>query len=100
MLNGHIHQEIIRPSGQACIQFRPHAPDITFDLRLGGPVAGLIRWQPAVDWIDAEGEEAIEAGVKRLQSGKLGMQKIPIERLQMAEVKNNAVAFGDRAVID
>ena len=63
------------------------------------PILRLVTWQAAVHRIDTEGEELVEIGVKRRKPER-SKEKIPIESFEMANVENNPVAFGDRAVVE
>jgi len=51
------------------------------------------RWADFPPRVDAESKEAIEIGIKRHEPERL-KEQIPIERLQMTQIKNYAVALG------
>ena len=63
------------------------------------PLRRLICWQTTPNRIDAKSKEAIELWIKTFQSKRTIMQKIPIERLEMSDVENDAMALGDGAII-
>jgi hypothetical protein len=72
---------------------------VTLYLLNRGPIVWLITRQAPVDRIDAEGKELIESGVER-HKPEWSEEKIPVECFEMAQVKNDTVAFGDRAVVE
>jgi len=59
-----------------------------------GPIAGLVGGQATVDGVDAKGEKLVERGCARFQGKQVGAKKVPVKGLKMANVKNNAMAFG------
>src|SRR5882672_4447866 len=59
----------------------------------------LIIRQTSLHGIDAEGEESIEIGVERTKSERI-KEKVPVECLQMAQIKNNTVALGNGTVVE
>jgi hypothetical protein len=63
------------------------------------PVGGLIAGEASTHGVDAEGKEAVEVGMKGLQSKHALVEQIPIEGLQMPDVENDAVTLGDRPLV-
>ena len=72
---------------------------VAFDLLPGRPVRGLIRWQSAIHRVDAERKQAIELRIERFPPGNSRVQKIPIERFQMPQVKDDAVPLRDGTLV-
>jgi hypothetical protein len=72
---------------------------VTLYLLDPGPIFRLVIRQAPVDWVNAEGEELIEIRIERRKSQR-SKQKVPIESFEMAQVKNDTVALGDRAVVE
>src|SRR5258707_273367 len=66
----------------------------------GWPIFRLIRGKPATNRIDAESKKAIKLRIERLELQYPFPQQVPVERLQMTDVKHNAMPFGDRAFIN
>src|SRR6202142_1217404 len=65
-----------------------------------GPIGRLIAGQPSPDWIDAKGKQPVEIGMETLQMKQDVMKQIPIERLQVPNIKNNPMAFWNRPIIE
>src|SRR6267378_5443878 len=63
------------------------------------PITGLIGGQATVHRIDSKREKLVERGCARFQGKQVGAKKVPVKGLEMANVKNNAMAFGDRPFI-
>ena len=59
----------------------------------------LIAGQAAVHGIDTESKEVIELGMKSFQAEQRA-QKIPVEGFEVTDIKDDAMAFGDGALID
>ena len=62
------------------------------------PILGLIRWQASLYRVDAEGEELVKVRVEGRKAQGFP-EKIPIKGFQVAQIKNNPVAFRDGAVV-
>src|SRR5207245_74416 len=69
---------------------------VRLDRRRARPVGGQLVRQPAADRIDAEGKQAVEGLVERLEAESLARDQVPVERLDVAEVEDQAVTLGDR----
>ena len=63
------------------------------------PLRRLIRRQSTADRIDTESKQTIELWIKTFQSEHTIMQKIPIECFEMSDVKNDAMALGNGAIV-
>ncbi len=78
------------------------AADLTYVFADGiqrRPVRRHISWQSAANRIDAERKQPIKTRIDALHSEDAAVQKIPIKRLQMSDIKNDAVTLGDGPVI-
>src|SRR6266481_8479934 len=64
-----------------------------------GPIAGRVGGKATVHRIDSKREKLVERGCARFQGKQVGAKKVPVKGLEMANVKNNAMAFGDRPFI-
>ena len=69
---------------QLAVKRRAHRLVIVDNVLALGPLARLVVGKFAIDWIDAEGKELIQAGRKRFQPGQLTCEEIPVESLEMA----------------
>ena len=78
------------------IESFPHAAIVAANFFRRRPVGRLVRRQVSSYGIDTEGKQPIDCGVKRLA---LAAQQIPLKSLQVPEVKNDAMALGNRAII-
>jgi hypothetical protein len=65
-----------------------------------GPIAGLIGGQAAADGVNAKGEELVERRRARFQGKQVGAKKIPVKGLEMTDVKDDAMAFGDGPFVE
>src|SRR5215468_8787691 len=81
------------------IEFIANARIVAVNFAASWPVQRAIRWQTAADGIDAECKKLIEGGIERSKPKSTTAQKIPIESVHMAEIKNQAVAFGDGTIV-
>src|ERR1700748_3595953 len=75
-------------------------PAIAFDLGSLRPVGYLIGWQFAIDRVDPECEQMIELGIERRMVKQSSVQEIPVERVKVAAIKADSMAFADRTVIE
>src|ERR1039457_3614104 len=101
MLDGHVHQFLGGVPGskrEGGIQRAAHARIVIAHFTFGGPVRGPIRWQIAGAGIYAEREQLVEAGMKcgHIESGA---EQVPIERLQMAEIEDEAMPLRDGTLV-
>src|SRR6202041_1688003 len=63
-------------------------------------IGGNIGGQPAADRIDAEGKEPVQLGLHTLQTEDTIPEQIPIERFEVSDIKDNAVALWDRPLVE
>jgi hypothetical protein len=63
------------------------------------PVPRVIGRQAAADRINAEREQPIKLRMKRPETQRAFAQKIPVERLQMSDIENDAMSFWNGAVV-
>ena len=82
------------------VQGLAHADLITIHLLPRRPVGGNILGQTAFIGIDSEREEAVEFGVETRRRERPLPDQIPVESLQVAEVKNQAMAFRNRPFVE
>lgn len=109
MLNRHVKECSIgkkRFSGSQCaetsqgfIKSLAYAPTVIFHPSDAWPISRLVGREAAIHGINSEGEELVERGVMRLEAC-CPAEKVPIERFEMAEVKDQALTFGDRAAVE
>src|ERR1019366_9446492 len=92
-----VHQFLGR-TREGGIQRAAHARIVIAHFTFGGPVRGPIRWQIARLGIYAEREQLVEAGMKRghIESAA---EQVPIERLQMAEIEDEAMPLRDGTLV-
>src|SRR5580765_466865 len=63
------------------------------------PVAWLVSRKSATHGINSKRKKLIERAMKALQAKRALAQQIPVESLDVAQVKNHPVAFRDRPFI-
>lgn len=78
---------------QGIVDDFPGAPVIPHHFFDSRPIGWLIIGQIAFGRIDPEREQTIEGGVERREIQGVLRQQIPVECLQVSQVKNNAVPF-------
>jgi hypothetical protein len=59
----------------------------------------LVRRQPSADRIDAKSEEAIELRIEYLSLQNTRPEKIPVESLEVTEIKDDPVPLRNRSLI-
>jgi hypothetical protein len=64
------------------------------------PIGGNIGGQSSADRIDAEGKEPVQLGLHTLQTEDTIPEQIPIERFEVSDIKDNAVALRDRPLVE
>jgi len=64
------------------------------------PVSRLIRGQTSSDWIDAEGKKAIKLRMERSEAERTFAQKVPVKRLKMPDIEDDAMSFRNGAVVE
>src|SRR6266446_6684490 len=64
------------------------------------PITGLIGGKATVHRIDSKREKLVERRCARFHGKQLGAKNVPVEGFQMANVKNDAIAFGDRPFVE
>ena len=74
---------------------RARLHSVRFDLIPGRPVARGIGGRLAGRRIDAAFKKAVERRMKRWRKAAAPRQNIPVEGLEMAEIKDQPVALGD-----
>ena len=108
MLDGNVQQqrglgrlfgERIERVGQPDIQRIANAQPVGLHLFARRPIRGHVRGQAASHRIDAKREELIELRMKGRQAKMTRAKQVPVEGLQMPNVKNYAVALGDGPVV-
>src|SRR4051794_39076925 len=63
------------------------------------PVRWLVGRQASANRIDSKSKKLIECGVKGLQAKRALRQQIPVESFNVPNIKNDAMAFGNRPII-
>ena len=92
MLNG----DVYTLGGRVRHSFVETAPDfspIALHFRKGRPIGGLVVWRLAGLGVDAEFEELVECRVKGWDVESAPANLVPIECLQVSQVKNETVAL-------
>jgi len=69
-------------------------------LRARRPIARLIRRQSATNRIDSKCKKLIERRVKAAQAKGPLAQKVPVKGFDVAEIKNNAMPFGNGPFVE
>jgi hypothetical protein len=59
----------------------------------------LVGWETTIHRIDSERKKTIKFRIEWLQVQHPFPKQIPVERFQMTYIKDNAVAFANRTVI-
>jgi hypothetical protein len=85
---------------QLVIDRRTHTLVIAKDFFALRPVVRLIVGELAVYRIDAEGKELVKARREWFQPGKFAPEEIPVKSLEMAQVEDNPMSFGDGALVE
>src|ERR1700719_4085635 len=104
MLDGDVEQAVLfetRKAGvflagavQSVVQRLAHLRRVTPHYFQRRPIPWLVIRQTSLDGVDTECEESIEIGVEGGKSEWL-QEKVPVEGLEMAQIKNNTVALGN-----
>ena len=81
------------------IQCIAQASVVALDFEAGGPIGRCVFGQAAADGIDSKGKELIESRVEGAQAKRAMRQQIPVERLEVPDVENDAVPFRNGAVV-
>jgi hypothetical protein len=82
------------------VESRPGSVHITVHMIERRPISGNVSGQASVDRIDAEGEQPIQFGLRTLQSEDAIPEQIPVERFEVSDIKNDAVALRDRPLVE
>lgn len=82
------------------IQLAANAGYIAVDFIAPRPIGGSVLGETAVNGIDAEGEESIEGALKRREAKRAVAEQVPVESFNVAEIKNDAMAFGNGAIVN
>ena len=97
MLNGDVEER----GGYLVNQSVEGGPDsriVAADIVLAWPVGWLIGGQTVASGINAEGKQLVEFRMERLDAEGLAGNQIPVEGFQMAQIEDQAMAFGDGAI--
>src|SRR5579883_2605302 len=82
------------------IQLVANAADVALDFLAAGPIGWCIARETAADGIDAEGEELIKGAVKGREAKGAAGEQVPVEGLHMTEIKDDAMALRNGAVVE
>jgi hypothetical protein len=63
------------------------------------PVRRLVGRQASANGIDSKSKKLIKCGVKGLQAKRSLRQQIPVESFNVPNIKNDAMALGNRPII-
>jgi hypothetical protein len=99
VLNGNMNQ-LFRCLTEVVVDDAPDPPVVRDNLFDGGPIGWLILGGLANRRIDAELEQFVELGMKRLNAQGLAADQVPIECLEMPKVKDEPMAFRHGPGID
>src|ERR1700735_1949937 len=83
---------------QPRIQSLSYTPFVFFNIRNIGPVSGHVCRQAAVHRVDTKRKELIERSILRFRTQRT-TQEILIERFEMSEIENQAVALGHGSIV-
>ena len=80
--------------------FRAYAQIVVLDLGRTGPVRGLVAGELAGRRVDAESEEPVELRMERRNVERITRDQVPVEGFDVPQVKDDAMAFGDRPFVE
>src|SRR5215470_17671058 len=83
----------------SAIQFFADAAHVAIDFGARWPIRRRVRWQSAANRVNSECEQLIESRMKGAQSERARCQKVPVKCLDVADIKYDAVALGNRPVV-
>src|SRR5205085_4964392 len=81
------------------VQLGTQPPIIGLDFLALGPIGRFIGRQTAANRINSKGKQFVKSRMKGLQPKRALRQQIPIERFYVAEIENDAMALGNRTII-
>src|SRR5580700_11904359 len=102
MLNGHVQQSVERKTVatlavgfqtslcQLFVERSPNPAHIIVHSFERGPIRRLVGGQASSDWVDPEGEQTIELRMKTLQAQHVLVKQVPVKRLKVSYVKDDA----------
>ena len=82
------------------VEFFAHALLIAGHFRQRRPILRWVRGQSAADGIDAERKKFIKSPVERAQTKGALREQVPVKRLDMANVENDAMSLGDGPIVE
>ena len=83
---------------QQFVHLLAHLVDVSPRLLEARPVFGAIGRELARRRVDAEREQVVERGVNGAEAQRPAPNQVPVERLDVPEVEEDAMTLGDRAV--
>src|SRR5467141_5463399 len=82
------------------IQLIAQTPVVSLDFFVRRPIRRRIRRQSPIHRVNAKRKQMIECSLKRLQPERALREQIPVKRLHMPNVENNAVSLGNGPVVE
>src|SRR5712672_2272490 len=99
MLDSNVN-ELFRCLTEAVVDVAPDPPVVRDNLFDGGPIGWLILGGLANRRIDTELEQFVELRIKRRNVQGFAADQVPVECLEMPQVKDEPMAFRDGPGID
>jgi hypothetical protein len=99
MLENHI-EDMFRCLGHGLTEPVADLPDILMDLGNRRPVTLFIGWNNAKRGIDTKCKQAVEFLAHRTFAKTCMSNLIPVKGLQVAQVKQQTVAFRNRTIVE
>src|ERR1700733_1530473 len=81
------------------IQNLPNSRSVAMNLIKPWPVRCLVVGQSAADRINTEGEQTVQVWLESFQAQAAFAQQIPVEGLEVPDVKNNPVSLGNWTLV-
>src|SRR5581483_3602984 len=73
--------------------------DIVAHLIHGRPISGLVGGQATPDGINAESEQPVKLRINWVGAQQPIAEKVPVKGFEMTEIKDDAMSFRNRALI-
>jgi hypothetical protein len=87
-------------SRQLFVQRGTGSSHIVVHIAQGRPIRGYVGRQASIDRVNAKGEEPVQFGLRTVQSEDAIPEQIPIERFEVPDIKDDAVALWNRPLVE
>src|SRR5208283_555597 len=85
--------------GQLFVQLREDSARVVVHKLKRWPVRGLVGGHSATNRVNAEGKQPIKFRMKTLQPEDVFVEQIPVKRLQVPQIKDEAVTLRNRPLV-